>query len=120
MRILIVDDDDVLRRSVGITFERAGHVVMFARDGEEGIRLALKHAFDVVLSDIDMPVCNGLELLAAIKKTSQCAATIVVLMSTMVNIYGDVSLQLGAGAFFAKPIPASQLVVEVEMLLAAR
>jgi two-component system, chemotaxis family, chemotaxis protein CheY len=62
-RILAVDDSATMRQLVRITLTRAGYEVVEAEDGAKGLQKATAEAFDMVLSDINMPIMSGLDLL---------------------------------------------------------
>ena len=61
--ILIVEDDAVFRELVATILDKAGYTVATASDGGEGLRRIQRECFDLVLSDLKMPVRSGLELL---------------------------------------------------------
>ena len=116
-RILVVDDEPVVRRFAARVLEAEGFRVCEAADGVEALRLLHEEAPDVdaVLSDIVMPRLNGVELLQVISTTHPKLP--VLLMS------GYASAQLeGMGiappcAILTKPFPAEQLVEEVRRCL---
>lgn len=116
-RILVVDDEPVVRRFAARVLEAEGFRVSEAADGVEALRLLHDEAPDVdaVLSDIVMPRLNGVELLQVISTTHPQLP--VLLMS------GYASAQLeGMGiaapcAILTKPFPAEQLVEEVRRCL---
>ncbi|MFH1076499.1 MAG: response regulator [Pseudomonadota bacterium] len=58
-RILVVDDDVHIRRVLEVKLRSRGHIVSFARDGEEGLKLINEQRPDVVITDINMPRMNG-------------------------------------------------------------
>jgi CheY-like chemotaxis protein len=116
LRILIVDDERSVRITLDLFFRRAGHNVKVAANGDEAYRVALEFVPDVVLSDIDMPVQDGLELLSALKEAP--LTCLVVLMSADAKRYAEASIQLGATAFFAKPVLGPRLVSEITALMA--
>src|SRR3954470_8240940 len=62
-RILVVDDDPSICRTLGIGLAKAGYRVIEARDGEEAIRLWEKSGADLVIADIHMPKKSGLEVI---------------------------------------------------------
>lgn len=62
-RILVVDDDEPLRRIINLTLTREGHEVVVASDGAEGFRTARSSAFDLVITDLIMPDVEGTQLL---------------------------------------------------------
>ena len=61
-RILIVDDSAVFRTSMKKILESKHDKIVLAEDGQAGLDLALKEKFDIVVSDIDMPKINGIDL----------------------------------------------------------
>ncbi|HEY7369637.1 MAG TPA: response regulator, partial [Thermoanaerobaculia bacterium] len=70
-RVLVADDDSGLRRVVRDAFERAGHEVEIAADGEEALERFREGSFDLVVTDLAMPGRTGLELTEEIRKVSR-------------------------------------------------
>lgn len=66
-RILVVEDDPDQRQILRIWLTQSGYAVMTAKDGLEGLALAQRHAFDVILTDLRLPGLNGLQLLNLVK-----------------------------------------------------
>jgi PAS domain S-box-containing protein len=66
-RILVIDDDGMVRELLSDILEAAGHTVVKAAGGREGIRLFRQDAFDLVLTDLGMPDCSGWEVATAVK-----------------------------------------------------
>ena len=116
-RILVVDDEPVVRRFAARVLEAEGYLVSEAADGVDALRLLQEELseVDAVLSDIVMPRLNGVELLQVLSTTHPQLP--VLLMS------GYASAQLeGMGiappcAILTKPFPAEQLVDEVRRCL---
>ncbi|MGE5506782.1 MAG: response regulator [Actinomycetota bacterium] len=68
MRILVVDDDPMAGEMTGAVLEDAGHEVVLAENGVEAIdRLADDDAFDMVVSDMNMPLVTGIDLFRALR-----------------------------------------------------
>ena len=67
VRILVMDDDDVLRGALRVVLEAAGYEVMEAGDGEAGLALHHEHGADLVLVDIFMPKRDGLGVIQALR-----------------------------------------------------
>lgn len=102
--LLVVDDDPsliLLLRSILEPHYR----VTAARDGEDVLRCLAQGGFDLVLSDISMPVMDGYQILAAIRETPEYADIPVILISGMADS-GDVvrGLEMGANDYLTKPI----------------
>lgn len=69
-RILIIDDDEMIRELLSELLQVAGHTVVSAGGGREGLRLFRQGGFDLVLTDLGMPECSGWEVASAIKRTT--------------------------------------------------
>lgn len=67
-RILVIDDDELVRELLSDVLQADGHAVVQAAGGREGLRLFRQGGFDLVLTDLGMPECSGWEVAAAIKK----------------------------------------------------
>jgi CheY-like chemotaxis protein len=70
MRVLVIDDDPGLRRTLARLLERAGHIVLLAGDGSQGLRLWRDEGAELVITDVRMPGMNGLEVMLQLH---QCA-----------------------------------------------
>ena len=67
MKVMIVEDDPASRNYIKDTVEAEGHQTVGAEKGEIGLEVFKEHLPDLVLSDIQMPVVNGLEMLEAMR-----------------------------------------------------
>ncbi len=102
-KIVLIDDEEGIRRVMAITLADAGYHVLSSGNGPDGIRLCTKHAPQIVITDIRMPGMNGLEVLATLKKSNPEIEVIVI------TAFGDIStairaLQLDASDFITKPV----------------
>ena len=114
--ILVIDDENSIRRSLKEILEFENHTVDEAEDGEAGYNLALKNNYDVILSDIKMPKLDGLELLQ--KLTESAVLSSIIMMSGHGSIETAVSaLKSGAYDYLAKPIDLNRLLVTVRNAL---
>ena len=114
--ILVIDDENSIRRSLKEILEFENHTVDEAEDGEAGYNMALKNNYDVILSDIKMPKLDGLELLQ--KLTESAVLSSIIMMSGHGSIETAVSaLKSGAYDYLAKPIDLNRLLVTVRNAL---
>jgi len=114
--ILVVDDENSIRRSLKEILEFENHTVDEAEDGEAGYNMALKNNYDVILSDIKMSKLDGLELLQ--KLTESAVSSSIIMMSGHGSIETAVSaLKSGAYDYLAKPIDLNRLLVTVRNAL---
>jgi CheY-like chemotaxis protein len=84
-RILVVDDDPIIRQICKSYFTSKGHDVAVAKDGAEGIKVFKTKDFDVVVTDLMMPNGHGFQVIDAIKLSARGAKTGVLLLSADVN-----------------------------------
>lgn len=112
-RILIVDDEESDRLLPQSILEHAGHETVQAKDGEEGLRLYLNGLIDVVVTDLQMPRLNGLELIASLRQTT-APPTIIALSGA-----GYAALRTahvaGADATLTKPVDPEELLAAIAM-----
>jgi CheY-like chemotaxis protein len=103
-RILIIDDEDNIRRMMRLTLEAAGYEVGEANNGQEGLDLyADGSSWDVVLLDQRMPGMDGLEVLRRLHQRDAAAQVIMVTAYASVDLAVD-AMKLGATDFVRKPM----------------
>lgn len=114
--ILVIDDENSIRRSLKEILEFENHTVDEAEDGEAGYNMALKNNYDVILSDIKMPKLDGLELLQKLNESTILSS--IIMMSGHGSIETAVSaLKSGSYDYLAKPIDLNRLLVTVRNAL---
>jgi two-component system response regulator HydG len=115
-RLLVVDDEPAHRDSLRRIFERAGHEVTLARDGDEALALLQSVPVDVVLTDLVMPRTDGMAVLAATRQLRPQAD--VVLMTAYGNVENAVlAMRKGAADFLAKPTRRGELLACIDRVL---
>ena len=118
--ILIVEDDVASLELAGYLLEHAGHTVYRAQDGQQGLDTArsLHPPAQLILSDIQMPVMDGHQMLAELRRDAQLASTPVVAI-TAFSMLGDKQAILASGfdGYISKPIDPEQFVPRVEQWL---
>ncbi|XVJ59065.1 MAG: sigma-54-dependent Fis family transcriptional regulator [Tepidisphaera sp.] len=111
--ILVVDDKESLRDSVGGTLERAGFEVVLAADGAAALAMIAKQRPDCVVSDLKMPGMTGLELLEKIRAIDEDLP--LVLMTAFASIQTAVeAIRLGAFNYLQKPFEGDELIINVK------
>jgi two-component system response regulator PilR (NtrC family) len=101
-RILVVDDERSMREMLSILLEREGHQVVEAKNGTEALQLFEASVFDLVISDIQMPGLNGIELLRQIKNISPEIPVLMITAFATAEQAVD-AIKLGAFHYFTKP-----------------
>ena len=115
-RVLIVEDEEGLLDGLAHNFRYEGYEVLTARNGQEGLRAALKQKPDVVLLDIMLPEKDGFTVL---KELRQRHRDIPVLVMTARNFEADVlkGFDLGADDYVTKPFGIKELIARVKRLV---
>lgn len=115
-KILIIDDEKAIRRSIKEILEFEKYLVDEAEDGQQGLDMALKGNYDVILSDIKMPKLDGVELLT--KLMASGTESSLIMMSGHGNIETAVdTVKKGAYDYLSKPIDLNRLLVAVRNAL---
>lgn len=115
-KILIIDDEKAIRRSIREILEFEKHGVEEAEDGQMGLNMALRNNYDIILSDIKMPKLDGIELLN--KLTESGITSSIIMMSGHGSIETAVdAVKKGAYDYLAKPIDLNRLLVAVRNAL---
>lgn len=113
IRILVIDDEEGLRKSLTLILQDAGHEVVTAFDGEVGLKTAVEQGPDLILCDVRMPGMTGLEFLNAYRKAGGTALVI------MMTAYGSTELAIeamkaGAYDYIAKPFGAEEILLTIQ------
>jgi CheY-like chemotaxis protein len=117
--ILIVDDEPDLREILGNWFRREGAQVFVAEDGAEALKMIRANRVDVVVSDVRMPVMDGLSLLKSIKADNLYKPS-VMFFSGFTDIEPREAYHLGIEAVMSKPVDRKELLATVTRVLAER
>ena len=112
-KVLVIDDEEGIRKVLTITLADAGYEVLAASDGEMGLRVCRADAPQIVVTDIRMPGMDGLEVLRRIKQEHPDREVIVI------TAFGEMemavrALQLDASDFITKPIENEALLVALD------
>ncbi len=114
--ILVVDDKEMMRDSVGVTLQRAGMTVIAADDGDQALAAVASRRPDAVVTDLRMPGLSGLELIARIREFDEDLP--IVLMTAFGTIETAVqAMKLGAFDYVTKPFEGDELIVAVKRAL---
>ena len=113
IKILVVDDKQMMRDSVGATLQRAGYAIVVAHHGKAALEMVARHRPAAVITDLKMPEMDGLELLAKLKEADDQLP--VVLMTAYGSVNDAVAaMKHGAFDFVQKPFEGEQLVVVIK------
>lgn len=118
-RILLIDDDEGVRLSVGEILKRAGFSVQSATDGRKGLGMLRQGDFDLLITDLLMPEGDGLEAIMAMRRDRTATKILVIsgCAQTLGGEYLKIAKHLGAGGILSKPFTRSELLAAVAKLL---
>lgn len=116
--VMIVDDSGSLRQVVGIALKSAGYDVVEAADGLEGLRKLDGRKIHLVISDVNMPNLDGLEMVRRLKAMPAYRFTPVIMLTTEVSAAKkEQGKAAGARAWVVKPFQPQQLLAAVSQLV---
>ena len=116
---LIVEDSPMMRQLLVFALARVKNLrVIEADDGVDGLRKLASSKFDVIITDINMPIMDGLKLVKRVRMDPMHKDTPILVISTeSAQEDRQRALALGANAYITKPIQAPQVIAKVKELL---
>ena len=117
--ILLIDDDHLLRGALSQSLVNAGHKVIEASDGLQGCELARSMPVDVVVTDLVMPVQEGVETILTLRR-ERPKLPIIAMSGGVTNskLYLDIAGKIGARRMLPKPFTPKALISLIEQVLA--
>jgi DNA-binding response OmpR family regulator len=116
-RVLVVDDDALLRASVGRVLEEEGYIVDHAADGNEALRRLADARPDLVLLDVLMPGMNGRQLIESLRNDADTRELPVLVMTAVHGIDSNAGISEGAIDYVEKPFDLDELLNKVALAL---
>ena len=114
-RILVVDDEEIIRDSLSYVLKKEGYNVQEAENGKAAYEMILKESYDLVVTDLEMPEMKGIQLLEEIKKLD--IHTVVVVVTAYGSLETAISaLRSGASDYILKPVEFDELLIKVKRL----
>ena len=114
-RILIVEDEPTEQTLLRAFFEGSGHQVYVAPDGEQAYKVFLRKDFDIVITDLQMPRVDGLELISSLQQLFP-DTPIIAISGKGPGMLAHAKVE-GAVAALSKPLNRDELLAEVELAL---
>ncbi len=115
-RILVVDDEEIIRESISFILKKEGYSVTEAANGKEAYDKFLGESFDLIVTDLEMPEMKGIELLDRIMRVNSQSLVVII------TAYGSLdtaiaALRKGASDYILKPLEFDELLVKLKRLL---
>lgn len=120
VRVLVVDDSPTMRQLIVFALRRiAGLQIDEAGDGVAALKKLSTECYDLLLTDINMPIMDGLKLISLLRNDAQYnALPIVVITTEGASLDRERATALGANEYIAKPIQTARMIEVVRQLLA--
>lgn len=117
MKIILAEDNDLLRKSLAFFLENNGYTVHQFHDGKDALDSIKQNSYDMVLTDINMPGKSGMEITRYIRVDMGLTTPVIIFTSSNVEQTELDSFDIGANEFIAKPVSPSVLLVRMKKLL---
>ncbi len=116
--ILVIEDDDIMRKVISTVLKNNGYNVILAIDGKEAFEKIKTEDYDIVLTNLMMPYANGLEVISKIRSDPSRKHVSIIVVSSIGNEDSVLeAFSLGANDYLKKPIMVGELVIRVKKLL---
>ncbi|HJL40853.1 MAG TPA: response regulator [Myxococcales bacterium LLY-WYZ-16_1] len=116
--VLAVDDSPSMRMLVETTLKQHGHQVILAQDGAEALAAARQAELDLVLTDVNMPNMNGIQLVSELRKIERFRFTPILMLTTEgSNEKKQEGRKAGATGWITKPFDPEKLISTVDKVL---
>lgn len=118
-KILVVDDEEIIRESLSFVLKKEGYIVEEAENGKTAYNKILESSFDVVITDLEMPGMKGIQLIEEIQRSNIQTSVIII------TAYGSLdtaiaALRSGANDYILKPIEFDEILLKIKKLLEMR
>jgi CheY-like chemotaxis protein len=118
-KVVLADDDGIIRELYGRHLREAGYSVVLARDGEEAVELVQREKPQIIVMDIHMPATTGLTALRRLQSEEATKAIPVIMITSAADhrACAEFAQAYNATAFLTKPFSPKQLLVEIQKAL---
>jgi two-component system response regulator ResD len=114
-RILVVDDEERIRRLLRMYLEKEGYVIEEAEDGETALRIALQHDFDLIVLDLMLPGIDGIEVCTRLRQSK--ATPVVMLTAKGEEVNRVQGFEVGADDYVVKPFSPREVIFRIKAIL---
>ena len=119
-KILVVDDSDDTREMMAKLLELEAFTVITAEDGRAGLNIADTELPDLIITDVHMPIMNGIEMIRQLRKRPGFGGVPIMAITAYGNGVAKEALEAGADRAATKPVQFNALLVEIRKLLSSR
>lgn len=116
MRILLVEDDELMLKALEFRLKKDGYQIFRSVDGRDALSRISEEEFDLIITDVMLPYNNGLEIVNYAKKLARKVPVIVLSAVGLENVVLE-AFELGADDYITKPFSPTELSIRVRKLL---
>ena len=113
MRILVIEDEVMVLKSIEFKLKKEGFDVLTAPDGKVALNLLSTETFDMILTDLMIPYYSGLELISHIRNELKSKVPIIVLSAIGQEVSIMEAFRLGANDYMTKPFIPNELIIRI-------
>lgn len=114
-KILLADDEDLVRSYIEKKLAKLGYTVLVAKDGEEALEKVFSNVPDIILMDVKMPKLNGIEACKRIKSDEKTSHIPIIMLSAKAQSSEiNEGIEAGADKYLCKPIGFPDIVREIQ------
>jgi len=113
-KILLIEDDNLIRKTVELKFKKEQLDVVCACDGREGLQKLPIEMPDIVLTDLMLPYASGLEIVSAVKALEGKRIPVIIFSTMGQEHIVEEAFRLGADDFIAKPFSLTELTIRIK------
>ncbi|MCI4626365.1 MAG: response regulator [Candidatus Magnetoovum sp. WYHC-5] len=118
MKIMIVDDDNTTRKILGLYLKGNGYGTVFAENGLDAIEKLASNEVNMIITDLNMPFMDGLELVRTLKTDPMMSALPILMITTDEDeVEKEEILSAGADGYLVKPVTAESVVKCIESIM---
>ncbi|MFV1956615.1 MAG: response regulator [bacterium] len=119
LRFLVIEDSPTMRQLISFALKRIPHAeIIEASDGVDGLKKLSSRKVDMILTDINMPIMDGLKLVTLVRSNEDYKDIPIIIITTEgAREDRDRALALGADAYITKPVQSANLLSKVKKLL---
>ncbi|WP_277563613.1 response regulator transcription factor [Cohnella ginsengisoli] len=114
-RILVVDDEERIRRLLRMYLEKEGYVIEEAEDGETALRLALQEEYDLIVLDLMLPGIDGMEVCSRLRQSK--ATPVIMLTAKGEEVNRVQGFEAGADDYVVKPFSPREVIFRIKAIL---
>jgi CheY-like chemotaxis protein len=117
-KVLVIEDNPLLRDSIAAWLELAGYTVVVASDGCEGLAVLSSEAPDLIITDVAMPRLNGIEMIKSVRRfRSRLGRVPIVVLTGCLTEFAQQAISAGADRALAKPVDPEMILAQLTHLL---